>query len=223
MEVLLVIIGICVFAVLAYLGHQAEMKRRAAFQAFADKHGLNYDHTRDRELAKRYSFIDQIRRGSSRYAYNVLSGVYKDVPIRVFDFHYATRSTDSKGNTRTQHHYCSFYMLRFEKDFPELRITHEGLFSKLIQAIGFDDIDFESHAFSKRYNVKSNDKKFAYDVCNARMIDYLLDNDDLEFEIEGNLLAVGVERKLDVAVLGAKLDRLLELRERLPNYLFTTP
>ena len=39
---------------------------------------------------------------------------------------------------------------------------------------GYQDIKFESAEFSKTFCVRSPDKKFAYDVCNAKMMEYLL-------------------------------------------------
>lgn len=74
----------------------------------------------------------------------------------------------------THHHHYSIYSLILPKSFPELEIKPSGFFSKLGQAFGFDDIDFESVEFSKRYQVKCGDKKFAYDIRNALMIDWLL-------------------------------------------------
>jgi hypothetical protein len=66
-----------------------------------------------------------------------------------------------KGNQQTNHHYFSFFFLTLPMGFPELRITKEGLFSKIAQAFGYDDIDFESAEFSRAFCVRSKDKKFA--------------------------------------------------------------
>ena len=96
----------------------------------------------------------------------------------------------------------------------------EGIFSKIAQAVGYDDIDFESHEFSRKYCVRSKDKKFAYDVCNARMIDYLLDNLDLTMEIEGPALAIGFKSRLSVDQIRGQYGRLLQIRSLIPNYLF---
>ena len=104
--------------------------------------------------------------------------------------------------------------------FPELIITREGVFSKIAQAFGYDDIDFESHEFSRRFCVRSKDKKFAYDVCNARMIEYLLANDDLNIEIEGMALAIGFGDTLAPERIEPNLQRLVQLRGLMPNYLF---
>ena len=49
-----------------------------------------------------------------------------------------------------------------------------GLFDKVAGAFGFDDIDFESSEFSKRFYVKSTEKRFAYDVLHPRMMEFLL-------------------------------------------------
>ena len=69
--------------------------------------------------------------------------------------------------------------------------------------------------------MRSPDKKFAYDVCNAQMMDYLLANRDLSIEIENNALALAFTSRLSVEQIEANLRRLVEIRTRLPEYLFT--
>lgn len=86
--------------------------------------------------------------------------------------------------------------------------------------MGFDDIDFESHEFSKLFCVRSKDKKFAYDFCNAKMIDYLLDNKDMSIEIENNVVALAFNRNLKVEQIKHNMDRLIKLRSLMPEYLF---
>ena len=44
---------------------------------------------------------------------------------------------------------------------------------KIVQTFGHDDIDFESHEFSKQFVVRCKNKRFAYDFRNALMPDYL--------------------------------------------------
>jgi hypothetical protein len=138
-----------------------------------------------------------------------------------FDYHYETHSTDSKGRRQTHHHHFSFFILLLPRSFPELTIAREGVFSKIAQAFGFDDIDFESHEFSRKFCVRSKDKKFAYDVCHARFMEYLLANDDLNIEMEDSALAIGFGSCLKVSEIEHNLRRLREVRSFLPNYLFT--
>jgi hypothetical protein len=195
-------------------------KRREAFAALAARLGLSYSAEHNRELAEQFAFLDRLAQGSNRYAYNVLSGNYRDHQLIVFDYHFETHSTDSKGHRRTHHHYFSFFILRLERSFPELVITREGVFSKIAQAFGYDDIDFESHEFSRKFCVRSKDKKFAYDVCHARMIEYLLANDDLNIEIEDAALAIGFGSCLNAEQIEPNLERLVQIRTLMPSYLF---
>ena len=95
------------------------------------------------------------------------------------------------------------------------------MFSKIAQAVGYDDIDFESHEFSRQFCVRSSDKKFAYDICNAQMIEYLLANRDMSIEIESSALALSFDSRLSAQEIEHNLNRLLEVRKRIPDYLFS--
>ncbi len=220
MSVLLIILVVGVIIAVAVYGVLREKKRREAMTALAARLGLAFDERKDRELARRYKFLDRLSQGSDRYAFNTMSGRYQGENVLAFDFHYETYSTDSKGNRQTHHHHFSFFILALPLSFPELTIVREGIFSKIAQAVGYDDIDFESHEFSRKFCVRSRDKKFAYDVCNARMIEYFLDNPDLTVEIEDRSLSVGFNSRLDAAKIEFNLSRLVQLRRLIPDYVF---
>jgi hypothetical protein len=196
-----------------------EKKRREAFQALASQLGLSYVR-RDRSIATRYGFLDKLARGSNRYGFNILHGDYGGHPVCLFDYHYETYSTDSKGRRRTNHHYLSFFVLHDTAQFPELTISREGFFDKIGQAIGFDDIDFESSEFSKAFSVRSQDKKFAYDICHTRMMEYLLRNRDLTIEIEGHCVSLSFARRIDPGEVQRRLRQLVEIRGLFPEYLY---
>ena len=218
----LIIAGvIALIVVLGILGYLSARKRREAMAALATRLGLSFNPAKDRELARRYRFLDKLRSGSNRYAFNILSGNYQGNDVTLFDYHYETHSTDSKGHRRTHHHYFSFFILRSSASFPELVIGREGFFSKVAQALGYDDIDFESHEFSRKFCVRSKDKKFAYDVCNGRMIEYLLSNSDLSIEIERDALAISFSRRLSPEHIEPNLNRLITVRSLMPEYLFS--
>jgi hypothetical protein len=216
------LIAALVIAALVY-GAWAAKKRREALANLADRLHLLFDPDNNYALAERYEFLDHLAQGDNRYAFNVLAGYYQQNEVLVFDFHYETYSTDSKGNRTTNHHYFSFFILRLPRSLPELRITKEGLLSKIAQAFGYADIDFESAEFSRAFCVRSRDKRFAYDVCNAQMIDFLLANRDLSIEIERDALSLAFDSQLSVEAIETNLQRLLEIRSRLPDYLFNQP
>ena len=205
--------------VAAIIGGVQERKRREAFKALAGALGLRYIR-KDPSIARRYGFLDELRQGDNRYAFNILEGSYREYPVCVFDYHYETYSRDSKGRRQTDHHYSSFFVLEQEREFPELRIYPEGLLSKLGQMLGFDDIDFESVEFSKAFVVRSKDKKFAYDVCHTGMMTYLLDHRDLSIEIEGRAVSLSFDRRLKPEEIEPRLRQLLEIRKLFPEYLY---
>lgn len=105
--------------------------------------------------------------------------------------------------------------------FPELRITRQNFLLRIAEAFGYEDIHFESAEFSRVFCVRSKDKRFAYDVCNPQMIEYLLTNRDLGIEIEGPALALAFAKQLSGTEIENNLGRLLQVRLHLPDYLFT--
>ncbi|MDX1682569.1 MAG: hypothetical protein R3336_05580, partial [Phycisphaeraceae bacterium] len=162
--IVLFVVGIFALGIWSWI---REKKRREALVALAKSLGLKCSTGKDYALADELSFLDKTRSGSDRYAYNVMRGTFEGEEILAFDYHYETHSTDSKGRRTTTHHYQSYVTLRLPKAFPELTIAPEGFFSKIAQAVGYDDIDFESAEFSREYVVRSEDRKFAYDFCHG--------------------------------------------------------
>ena len=220
MEIVIFALFVALIVALAILGARAAKKRREAFALLAQRLGLAFSPGRDPDIARRLGFLDKLAQGSNRYAFNILSGTFHNHSVSAFDYHYETYSTDSKGNRQTHHHHFSCLLLMLEKPFPELTIAREGLFSKIAQGLGYDDIDFESHEFSRTFCVRSKDKKFAYDFCHARLMEYLLQNQDLAIEIEGPVLAIAFSGTLDPLHVEQNLERLGQLRSFMPKYLF---
>lgn len=218
---ILIFVGFLILAGgLAIYGVIRERKRREAFAKMAQHLGMTYHGGRDYRLATRFGFLDKLAKGQKRYAFNTLSSQYRGQEVHAFDYHYETHSHDSKGRRQTHHHYLSCFVLVLPRSFPELTIAREGLFSKIAQAVGYDDIDFESHEFSRRFCVRSKDKKFAYDFCHARMIEYLLENPDLNIEVDIDTLALVFDRRLAVDEIPRNLERLQTIRDLMPDYLF---
>ena len=211
--VVVLVVGVVAFQ------HWREKKRREAFRQLAASLGLRYT-ARDYAMGRHFRYLDPLDRGYNRYAFNILHGEYQGHPVQAFDYHYETESTDSKGRRTTHDHYSSFFLLEQDRTFPELRIYPEGLLAKFGQMLGFDDIDFESVEFSRAFVVRSRDRKFAYDVCHARMMEYLLEHRDLSLEIEGRCIAMSFPRRLKPEEIPERLEQLVEVRRLFPDYLY---
>ena len=195
-------------------------KRQEGLFALSQRLNLGFDPGENYQIAGRFEFLKELAQGDNRYATNVLSGNYQQNEILAFDYHYETY-TQTKNGRQTQQHWFSFFILTLPAFFPDLTIRRENFFTKVAEVFGNDDINFESAEFSKTFCVRSPDRKFAYDVCNAQMIEYLLANRDLSVEIENNVLALAFTTRLSPEQIETNLQRLVEIRTRLPEYLFT--
>jgi hypothetical protein len=105
--------------------------------------------------------------------------------------------------------------------FPKLHIAPEGFLSRIVGLLDGEDIRFESAEFTRAFRVRCRDKRFAYDVCNPRVIDYLLENRDMNLQIQNCALALVSDAQWPAKQVEANLERLGEIRSRLPEYLFT--
>jgi hypothetical protein len=194
--------------------------RSTSLQALADKLAFtSFSTDRDYEFVMGWSFLGFLSQGEDRYAFNILEGTYHDQKLFVFDYHFKVGTTRDDDDR-----YYTMFMLIEKEYFPQLLIepeSSEDLFSRVANLFTNNDIKFESAEFSRTYRVRSGDKKFAYDVCNPQMMDYLLANGNLKIEINGPaiLLAHSPQAPVDTIELG--LGRLAQIRSLLPEYLFT--
>ena len=199
---------------------------RARRQRVSDLRGLatrlgfeDFNPNRDERFIQGWGFVSRLAEGTERYAFNILRGTCHEQSLFVFDYHYQTGSGKS-----TKEHNLTMLMMVFKEAFPQITIQPggENLLEKMAAAFGRpDDIQFESAEFSRTYHVRSGDKHFAYDVCNPQMIEYLLTNPGLQIEIQGPVILLAFEPQLPAGQIEFNLRRLLEIRSRLPEYLFT--
>jgi hypothetical protein len=182
MEPVFIVVIFVTFAALIIFGaiysYKQQQARRLALSQLAARHGWSFDPASDSTHDSRYSQFSIFTSGHTRYAYNTTRGSLKiadrDWPLQYGDFHYQTTSSNGKTTT-TQTHLLSYVIL--ETSFlgaPDLFIRNEGFFDRIASAIGFDDIDFESVEFSRKFIVKSSDKRFAYDVVSPLVMEFML-------------------------------------------------
>ncbi|AXA36769.1 hypothetical protein BRCON_1992 [Candidatus Sumerlaea chitinivorans] len=179
----------------AIVSWQLEEKRRRALREFALKHGLTFRREHNTKIREEFPWISELHRGENRYAYNILTGEWESHPVLAFDYHYQI-TTHSKNGSHTTHY--NFTVVTMDVGFPvsDLLIRREGLFDKLVQAVGFEDIDFESAEFSRKFLVKSKDRKWAYDIIHVRLMEFLLETDPkFAIQMGGTSVAIYNARK----------------------------
>ena len=193
-HILIFVIFAIVAAIGGYLAHQAAKKRREAMLALANRLGMSYWAAHDASHDEEYAHFEVFRRGFGRSAFNTLSGQLELNGQRVYckmgDFKYKTREGSGK-NRRTVTHRFSYLILHLPyPNTPDLLIRREGVFDKLASAFGKNDIDFESAEFSRKFFVKSPNRKFAYDIIHPRTIEFLLETNPPVVDIERGRLCM---------------------------------
>lgn len=203
--------GAAVVGVLAYFSHLAERGRTQELSAVAARLGWRFAPDRDTTLLAVGPPFEVFHRGHSRYAHNTMHGslTLLGAPCRALlgDYHYKTTSGAGK-NRSTKTHRLSYLLV----DSPRLEglglgLRPEGVFDKLSAAFGFDDIDFESAEFSRRFHVKSPDKRLAYDVFHPPMMEWLLETPGLTLQVaHGACLVWDGNRRWEPAEFHRALD-----------------
>jgi len=214
-----VVLMIAIFIAVAIIGAYMAAKRRKELQLWADSHGLMFDESHDYSFDSQYAQYDCFKQGDNRYAYNRLSGPWGNRQFLGFDYHYETHSTDSKGRRQTHHHHFSGVILSSECPLEPLFIRPESFFDKITEFFGWDDIDFESAEFSRKFYVKAQDKKWAYDVLHQRTMEFLLQSPKFNIQCSWNGILAWQNSTFSAAEFEAATKVLEGILDRLPEYL----
>ncbi len=215
--VIIAVVGLAVAA--AVLGHLAEKKRREALAAWAAARGLTFSPARDAGFAYRYPAFGCLRRGDHRYAHHLVEGPWGGRSLCGFDYHYETHTTDSKGRRRTHHHRFSGLLLSSPVPLKPLSIRPERFFDKVTEFFGFDDIDFESAEFSRRFFVRAPDRKWAYAVLHPRAMERLLRAPVFRIEFARHAVLAYRSDRFPPGAFQEAADLLAGLLDALPGYL----
>jgi len=172
-----------------------EAKRREALFLLAESLGLTYRGGPDASFDTFHTHAP-FQIGRHRRARSLMEGETaigdERYPVILGDYEYTVRE-GKRNETRR----FSFALFRLPwPAVPDLAIRYEHLGDKILGAIGFDDIDFESEEFSRRFFVKSPDKRFAYAVVHPQMMEFLLDGQTPKILLHhGECLVYVTERK----------------------------
>lgn len=189
-------------------------QRAKEWLEFSTQHGFNYFSKDTEDLPSRYSDFNLFNQGHSRKAYNVCTGANHGIKLCLFDYQYTTGSGKNQ-----QTHYRTVLITDKRFLFQPLDIRPENIFDKIGAAIGFDDIDFESAEFSRRFYVKSPDKKFAYDIIHPRMMEFLLETKNLTIEARGTEVLFHHGKQLKMAELEILIMEAEGFYKQIPDYM----
>jgi hypothetical protein len=216
--VLFFIVVAIIIAGIIWLHFYFRKIRRQKLAAIAQHLGLTYYPGGYCDLEDRYDFFELFQRGGNRHSYDLIAGHIEEVEVMLFDFSYTTGS----GKNRTTHRRTACVLeVPTHHYFPYVIIRPESFFDKIASAVGFNDIDFESVEFSKKYFVKSKDRRFAYDIIHPRMMEYLLSVGSVCIEIANRAVLVHHDTRLSPGEWVELYGRAREFLDRVPERLLS--
>jgi hypothetical protein len=215
-------VGVLVlFAILAvvlavgYWQWTSKQKRRQALATFALTHGLSFS------AADPGGLLDigfhLFGMGQGRGCENVMVGSWQGVPVREADYWYWTQSTDSQGRTSRSYSHFSVVVADVTAWLPSVRLEHENLLTRLADHVGMHDIEFESNDFNRAWNVKADDREFAFKLIDARMMTWLQQSGAAVcFEVSGGNVLV-YRKRLGMEGVVALLDAVKGFVDHVPK------
>ncbi|MFN2388456.1 MAG: hypothetical protein ABR575_02440 [Actinomycetota bacterium] len=218
-----VVFAILAFAAVGAIGwwsHVRKKRRRQDIASVAARYG--FSHSPDDVSGILLNDFELLRRGDDRGCENVVTGRWKGMPFSAADYWYYTESTDKDGGTTRDYEHFSICVIDVPVDLPPLSVGRETFFSRAGGRLGLRDIEFESDEFNRRFQVRSDHRRFAYELIDTRMMLWLLSIDDrIGLELRGTKGLV-YSRRLEPSELVMLVGTGKELLERLPRLVLKT-
>ncbi len=204
---------------IAYGSYYFKKKRREGLAFAAKQLGMRFALTDP--FATLTEPFDLLRKGDGRGVENVMWGVWQGIECRLFDYWYYEESTDSKGNRSRTYHRFSCVMSPVEAACSHLTLARENIFTRMGDHLGFRDIELESEEFNRAFTVRSPDRKFAVDFCDARMMQWLLGHGQgYGFEVVGDRLLASCKRLAPTEIVPL-LGSMQGFRDQIPRVVFS--
>ena len=214
---LFLIMGAGIAVAIVALSYVSGRRRQEGFQLTAARLGLAY--TYEDPFGLLDLPFELFSRGDGRGVENVLYGTWQQMPVHVFDYWYYEETSNGKTTSRTTYRFTCV-VTPIDARCPHLTIAPEDLLTRLADALALDDLQFESEAFNRAFNVKG-DHGLGVALCDARMMSWLLANGaDRVFEVHGDRMLVAGDR-LAPEALGSLLESVRDWTAQVPRAVFS--
>jgi len=200
-------------AVVILIIHTLAVQRRKKIEAYAKSLGWTFSPDKDKRRQDHYPQFKCLRRGHSRYAYNIMNGNRDGRDITAFDYHYVT----GHGKSRRVHNFSTI-VIQSPLPLKPLYLRPENIFDRVTNFFGYDDIDFESAEFSRQFFVKAQDKRWAYDILHQRMIEYLLEAPKFHIQFDAKEIMVWRNKRFNERDFDDAFTLIQGTLSRLPEY-----
>jgi len=213
MQVLTVLFFAAVVGIIVLFVHMFSLERRKKLSTYAKSKGLHFSPDKDKKIDARYSSFKCLRRGHSRYAYNIMRGKRDGRDLTAFDYHYVT----GHGKSRRVYNFSAL-IIQSPLPLKPLYLRPENIFDKVTDFFGFDDIDFESAEFSRKFYVKSPEKRWAYHVIHQRMMAYLMESPRFHIQFDPEFIMAWRGKRFSEQDFDNAFALIQGILMRLPEY-----
>jgi hypothetical protein len=220
---LVFVVFVALIVVGGIYGAKAAKARRAALASLAGELGMSFTPDDRPGAAAPLLQFGVFNLGDRRNSYNTFTGELivngRAVPVTFGDYRYTVTTGSGKNRRTTTHHISYLNALIAYPATAHLAVRREHWGDKIAGAIGFDDIDFESAEFSKAFHVKCDDRKFAYDLFEPRLIEWYQTSDAPPLQLAGQNLLILKGSTWSADEFRKHLDWLNHFLERWPAHL----
>jgi len=171
---------IVVVALIIYAWVQGD-KRRKLLAAYAASRGMQFSSEDPFDIPTSLGGFGLMQQGHGKGAANVHWGAPRGFDVMLFEYEYKTGSGKDES---THSHICCRWSL--PAPLANMAMRPEGVFDRVAEWFGQNDIDFESEEFSRRYHVTGSDAREVYAVIHPRMMEFIMQSGMEYLEIMGN-------------------------------------
>lgn len=194
-----------------------ERKAAREMEGFAKLHGLRFSDQDAFGLSMLPFAV--LQAGDSNECRHIVYGTWKDINMWAF----VARSThrDNDGSDSSEFHTCAAAPI--PADCPAIAIHSAGAVSRAFRraGLGAQPIPFESADFNAAFHVRASEPKFAHELIDPEMMEWLLaEGSGWHFSVSGrHALIYRNRQRHDAEQTGLLLDLMAGFYGRLPDVL----
>lgn len=197
------VVGFMIVGILATWGAWMRAKRAAALPTVAARAGLKFSEFDVFNSAA--APFRLFREGDGRRIQNMM---WEDEAsrARVFEYGFYRLYEDKNGKSYQRWQWFACALAQHNGKWPALRVTRERLLDRAAQSLGLPDIELESEEFNRTYLVQCENAKFATDLLDPQMMEFIGGTRGLvDIQTRGRFLLVTtspVEAEAMIGLLG---------------------
>ena len=178
---------ITVVAAIVLLSMWNKKKNREKLAALSDELGLDFFPKEDPELLDSIGHLRLFKLGHIRSMTNVIVGKTNDIDIAVFEYSY---TTGGGKNQRTRRQTVMSFQSTL-LNLPDFELRPENVMHKIGKALGFQDINFDSHPdFSKMYLLRGPEEDAVREFFTPELLAYFESQSKISLEVSGNTMVL---------------------------------